>query len=129
MYQIVKENIKKDVTFRFVVTYSTTKLSFYTNTKDCIDKLAHFYIAYKFCFPGCSNNYIGKTERTFSERINEHAFKDKNSVVYNHINNCDEVKYLVDLLNIDQVQAEHHKFDKKMYNIATVKACKKSKLF
>ena len=129
MYQIVKENIKKDVTFRFVVTYSKTKLSFYTNTKDCIDKLAHSYIVYKFCCPGCSNNYIGKTERTFSERINEHAFKDKNSVVYNHINNCDEVKYLVDLLNIDQIQAEHHKCDKKMYNIATVKACKKLKLF
>ena len=42
-------------------------------------------------------------------------------MVYNHINNCDEVKYLVDLLNIDQVQTERDKFDKKMYSIATVK--------
>ena len=31
-------------------------------------------------------------ERTLVERKNEHAFKDKNSVVYNHINNCDGVK-------------------------------------
>ena len=117
----LKRNIKKDVTFQFVVTYNKTKLSFYTNTKDCIDKLAHSYLVCKFCFPGCSNNYTGKTERTFFERINEHAFKDKNSVVYNHVNNCDEVKYLVDLLNIDQVQTERDKFDKKMHSIATAK--------
>ena len=42
-------------------------------------------------------------------------------MVYNHINNCDEVKYLVDLLNMDEVQTERDKFDKKMYSIATVK--------
>ena len=76
----------------FVVTYNTTRLNLYTDTKDHIDKLAHYYIVYKFCCPGCSNNYIGKMERTLVERKNEHAFKDKNSVVYNHINNCDGVK-------------------------------------
>ena len=47
-------------------------------------------------------------ERIFFERVNELAFKDKNSVVYNHINNCDEVKYLVNLLNVDQVQTKHN---------------------
>ena len=62
-----------------------------------------------------------KTERTFSERIIKHAFKDRNSVVYNHINNCDEVNYIVDLLNIDQVQIDRDKFDKKIYSIAAVK--------
>ena len=117
----LKKNIKKDVRVTFVVTYNTTKLSFYTNTKDRIDKLAHSYIVYKFCCPGCSKSYIGKTERTFFERINEHAFKDKNSVVYNHVNNCDGVKYLVDLLNIDQVQTERDKFDEKILSVTTVK--------
>ena len=117
----LKRNIKKDVRFQFVVTYNKTKLSFYANTKDCIDKLAHSYIVYKFRYPGCSSNYIGKTEGTIFERINEHVFKDKNSMVHNHINNCDGVKYLVDLLNIDQLQTERDKFDKKMYSIATVK--------
>ena len=66
----LKRNIKKDVRVTFVVTYKTTKLSFYTSTKDRIDKLAYSYIVYKFCCPGC---YTGKTERTFFERINEHA--------------------------------------------------------
>ena len=117
----LKRNIKKDVRVTFVVTDNTTKLSFYTSTNDYIDKLVHSHIVCKFCCPGCSNSYFGKMERTFFERINEHAFKDKNSVVYNHINNCDGVKYLVDLLNIDQRQTERDKFDKKMHSIATAK--------
>ena len=75
MHYIVKEKYEKDVRFQFVVTYNTTKLSFYANTKDCIDKLAHSYIVYKFRYPGCSSNYIGKTEGTIFERINEHVFK------------------------------------------------------
>ena len=117
----LKKNIKNDVTVTFVVTYNTTKLSIYTNTKDRIDKLAHSYIVYKFCCPGCSKSYICKTERTFFERINEHVFKYKNSVVCNHINNCDGVKYQVDLLNIDQVQTERNKLDSKIYSVTTVK--------
>ena len=60
-------------------------------------------------------------EITFFERINENVFKDKNSVVYNHISNFDGVKYLVDLLNIDQVQTERDKFNKKMYSVTTDK--------
>ena len=117
----LKKNIKKDVRVTFALTYKTNELSFYTNTKDRVDKLANSYIAYNFCCTGCSKNYIGKTERTFFERINKHAFKDKSSVVYKRISNCDGVKYLVDLLSIDQVQTERDKFDKKIYSVATVK--------
>ena len=117
----LKKNIKKDVRVTFVVTYHTTKSSFYTNTKDGIDKLAHHYIVYKFCCPGCSNSYIGKTERSYLERVNEHVFKDKNSVVYSYVNNCAGVKYLAELSNIDPVKTIRDKFDKKIYSIATVK--------
>ena len=56
----------------YVVTYDTTKLSLYTNTKDRIDKSARSYIVYKFCSPGYSKSDIGKMERTSFERINEH---------------------------------------------------------
>ena len=60
-------------------------------------------------------------KRSLLERINEHAFKDKNSVVHNHVNNCYELEYLIDLLNINQIQTERDKFDKKIYRVATVK--------
>ena len=39
--RMFKKSIKKDVKVTFVVTYNVNKLSFYTNTKDHIDKLAH----------------------------------------------------------------------------------------
>ena len=43
-------------------------------------------------------------------------------VLYNHINNsADGVKYLVDLINIDQVHTERDKFDKKICSVTTVK--------
>ena len=77
----LKKNIKKDVRITFVVTYNTTKLSFYTNIKYGIDKLARSSTVYKFCCSGCCESYVGKTERTFFERMNEHAFKDKYTTI------------------------------------------------
>ena len=63
----LKTNIKKDVRVQFVVTYNTSTLGFYTNTKDRIDKLAHSCIEYKFCCPVCSNSSIGKRKESFSK--------------------------------------------------------------
>ena len=32
--------------------------------------------------------YIGKTDRTLLERVKEHAYKDKESAVYKHLDCC-----------------------------------------
>ena len=124
---MLKKTIKKDQDVSFTVTYNTTKLSLYTNTKDRIDILAHSCVIYQFCCRECSKRNIGKTEGTSFERIDEHAFKGKNSVVYNHINSCEGVKYLVDFLNIEEVQKERDKFDKKIYSVTTVEEQLRSK--
>ena len=92
-------------------TYSTTEWNLYTNLKDRIDKLATSYIVYKFY-------KTVRTERTLIERINEHAFQASN----NHIHYCDGEKYLVYVLNIDQVQTKRDKFEKKIYRLATNRA-------
>ena len=107
---ILRKNIKKYVRVTFAVTYNTTKLNVYTKTEDRIDKLATSYIVCKFC-------KTVRTERTLFERINEHAFQANN----NHINNCDRVKYLVLVLNIDQVQTKRDKFYKKINSVTTNK--------
>ena len=52
------------------------------------------------------------------KRINVHAFQAST----NHINKCDGVKYLLYVLNIDQVQTEQDKFEVKMYRLATNRA-------
>ena len=53
-------------------------------------------------------------------KINEHALKDKNSVMYNYINNCDGVSSKVSSWLVQQVQTDYDKFDK-IYSIAIVK--------
>ena len=44
----LKRNIRKEVQVKFVVTYNTTKLSFFTNSKDRITKLASSNAFYHF---------------------------------------------------------------------------------
>ena len=78
-------------------------------------------MVYHFRCPGCHHDYIGKTERTLWERINEHGYRDKDSVIYNHITNCKGVSYLVDLLNINNDSAEPEKFDRKTFSVNIVK--------
>ena len=69
---------KKDKRVKFVLQYETTKLSYFTNTKDKISLLSQSSVVYKFVCPGCSSSYIGKTERTLWGRTEEHAYKNNN---------------------------------------------------
>lgn len=51
----------------FLIFYKTSKLSFFTNTKD---KTPFFYqssVLYKFVCPGCRPSYIGKTKMMLFE--------------------------------------------------------------
>ena len=42
--------------------------------------------------PGCC--HVDKTERTLHERCAEHAWDDKESVVFNHLNECVGVQHM-----------------------------------
>ena len=84
----LERNIRKEVQVKFV-------LSFFNNMKDRITNLASSFIAYDFCCPGCHHNYTGKKGRTLWKRINEHGYRDRDSVIYNHITNCKGVSYLI----------------------------------
>ena len=62
---------------------------------------------YEFKCPGS----VGKT---LFERSCEHGIKDKNSVVLNHIVNCEEVNFIKNIFSI------HTKIDTKKFNIKLV---------
>ena len=68
---------KKDKRVKFVLQYGTTKLSYFTNTKDEISLLSQSSVVYKFVFPGCSSSCIGKTE-CMLWGTEEHAHKNNN---------------------------------------------------
>ena len=52
---------------------------------------------HEFVCPGCSANYVGKTERTSFERNVEHDWSDKDSVVNIHLNECNGVQHMFNI--------------------------------
>ena len=97
--------LKKDTNIKFIVCYKTTKMSFYTNTKDKTPLLSQSSLVYKFTCPGCSSSYVGKTERTLFERTEEHAYpsKKKNdpSAIFEHLSTCTHYDHIWDLFNLN----------------------------
>ena len=85
----LKRCLKKDVMVKFIRTYDTKRISYYTNNKDKIPLLNHSFVVYEFKCPGCNHNYILERQKElWFERSCGQGFKDKNSVVLNHIVNC-----------------------------------------
>ena len=62
------KSLKREINVKFVTNCKTTKMSFFTNTKDKIPRLSQSSVVYKFICPGCSSSYIGKMKQTLHER-------------------------------------------------------------
>ena len=52
------------------------------------------FVVYEFACPGCSANYVGKTERTLFERNVEHAQNNKDRVANIHLNECNGIQHM-----------------------------------
>ena len=59
---------KREVTIKFVFHYQTTKLCYFTNTKDKTPFLSQLLFVNVFVFPGCKSCYVGKTDSTLHDR-------------------------------------------------------------
>ena len=95
----VRRFTTKDVKLIFKTTYTTTKLCFYTNTKDRTPKQFKSNVVYHFRCPGCSDDYIGKTDRNIYERCYEHA--TTKTAVSEHISKCPGFEHITTLLRND----------------------------
>ena len=91
----LKRHITEPSKFRNI--YRTKKLSYYCTTKDKVPEYVKSHIVYEFCCPACNSKYIGKTERNFGTRVQEHSGLDKQSPVYNHLLECEYFNYVVNL--------------------------------
>ena len=58
------------------------------------------FVVYEFVCPGCSDNYIEKTERILFERNVEHAWNDKDSVVNIYLNECNVVQHMFNIAKL-----------------------------
>ena len=93
----IKSNCKEDHPFVFRLLYDVTKLECFCNTKDRTPKLKEYFVVYELICSGCNANYVGKTERTLHERCAEHGWHDKDSVVFNHLNECIGVQHMFEI--------------------------------
>ena len=111
---------KKEVTVKFVLHYQTTKLSYFTNTKDKTPFFSQSSIICKFVCPGCKSCYAGKTDRTLHERTKEHAYakgnKNEQSAIYEHLSLCTHYSHIADLFKIDT-----NSFNSNQFNVSQIR--------
>ena len=93
----IKSNCKRDHPIVFRLLYDVTKLEFFCNIKDRTTKLNESFVVYEFICPACNANYVGNTERTLHERCAKPAWDDKDSVVFNHLNECIGVQRMFEI--------------------------------
>ena len=82
----------------FVCRYSVTKISFFTNMKDKLNKLSKSNV-FQFSCPGCESSYIGKPERTLFERTREHVTR-ADSAIKGHLDNCLNMEHSFSINNL-----------------------------
>jgi len=98
--QRLKHSFKTEV--RFKVSYDTKKLAMFCSNKDKIPVGLKSNCIYQFKCPGCSESYIGKTDRNFDTRVAEHGShrKDQDTIVYKHLSNCTSFHEIIQMLNL-----------------------------
>ena len=78
-------------------------MEFISNTKDRTPIVNQSFVVHKFTCPGCDANYVRKTKRTLYEQCAEHASSDQSSIVKNHLDQCVEVQYLLNITSLGSV--------------------------
>ena len=77
-----------------------TKIDYFCSTKDKTPTLNQSFVVYEFVCPGCSANYVGKTDRTLFARNVEHTWNNKDSVVNIHLNECSGIQHMFNIAKL-----------------------------
>ena len=75
---------------------------------------------YQFDCPGYNDSYIGKTVHVKNKRTDEHVCSDKESAIYDPINNCSYYSYIENLFCFN-----NDSFDKAIFSINSVQSSTK----
>ena len=100
--------------------YQTTKLSYFTNTKDKTPFLSQSSVIYKFVSPGCKSSYVGKTDCTLHEMTKEHAYakgnKNEHWAIYEYLSLCTNYSHIADLFKIN-----NNGFNSNQFNVSWIR--------
>ena len=105
---------------KFALHYQTTKLCYFSNTKEKTPFLSQSSIAYKFVCRGCKSCHVDKTGSTLHEGKKEHAYakgnKNEQSTIYEHLLSCAHYSHIADLFKINT-----NKFNSNQFNISQIR--------
>ena len=89
----LKPNVK------IVTKNNTKKISMFCPSKDPVPKSQKSDPIYKIVCPGCQETYVGKTDRCFIIRLNEHGRRD-DQPMYRHLISCEKFHEFVSFFNL-----------------------------
>ena len=113
----LRRSLKKDKKLEFKTSFSSTKVSFFTSNKDKTPMMSKSNVVYRFQCPGCSAEYIGKTDRNLHERCLEHSYR-KDSAICSHLLSCELFNDINKMLLFDQKPL--NKKEQKVYFLNTI---------
>ena len=97
----IKSHCKNEQSITFRALYDVTKINFFCYTKDGTPTLNQSLVVHEFVCPGyIGATCVGETQRTLFDINVEHAWSEKDSVVYNHLNECNGVQHAFDIANL-----------------------------
>ena len=108
----LKHNFRTCVKIK--VHYKTHKMAMFCGLKDKVPSNLQSHVIYEFCCPGCHSKYIGKTDRNFGTRLDEHGSinNDQTSAISSHLLSCTHFHEMVSLINIgnsdDSINVQSH---------------------
>ena len=73
------------INIKIKLAFSSFKVDSMFSVKDPVPLDLHSRVVYKFLCAGCNVCYIGETSRHLSTRVREHLSRDRNSHVYQHL--------------------------------------------
>ena len=101
---------KPEKKVRINTIFTTMKISYFTSMKDRIPFLNQSSVVYNFECPGCSKCYVGKTDCTLFKRSEQHGWKQKDSSVYKHLDECHEYQYIKTLYGLNTNDTNEREF-------------------
>ena len=102
----VQSNLTEKVNFK--IYYTTSKLAKFCSTKDRIPMDQSNNVVYHIKCPGCGEVYVGKTSCCLGKRLDEHGTR-QDQPMHIHLSKCEEFQYLVNLLNLPDIDRRSRK--------------------
>ena len=108
LHRYLKPNVK------LIKLFNTKKASMFCPTKDKVTKEQKANVIYKIICPGCNNVYVGKTDRCFGIRMNEHGTRS-DQPMHQHLTNCTAFQETVNINALPELFNDCKQIDHKAH--------------